>query len=171
MAPMELVDHNALEQQLKDTIQTLTNLMVQVTNYDTTASSTNSTPNASASNNSNNSARSSRDVIANELRTLSANLQAIHARAVATSADRGGGGAALPQIPPELIQYVDNGRNPDIYTREFVELVRRGNQLVRGKQGGFASFRDVLAGEMDKAMPELRDDTARVLAHTRGNRR
>ncbi|OTA59982.1 hypothetical protein K449DRAFT_423644 [Hypoxylon sp. EC38] len=158
MAPIARVDHDALEQQLKDTIQTLTNVMVQVVNYDSTVSSTN--PSASPA------SRSSRDVIANELRTLSSNLQAIHARAIDTSPDR-----ELPHIPPELIQYVDNGRNPDIYTREFVELVRRGNQLARGKQSAFASFRDVLAGEMDKAMPELRDDTASVLANTRGKGR
>ncbi|KAI1417514.1 mediator complex, subunit Med10 [Hypoxylon sp. FL1857] len=165
MAPIARVDHDALEQQLKDTIQTLTNVMVQVTNYDNTSTSTStSAPNAAAAPSS--TSRSSRDVIANELRTLSSNLQAIHARAIDSSPER-----ALPSIPPELIQYVDNGRNPDIYTREFVELVRRGNQLARGKQGAFASFRDVLAGEMDKAMPELRDDTARVLANTRGTKR
>ncbi|KAI0887328.1 mediator complex, subunit Med10 [Annulohypoxylon maeteangense] len=156
MAPMARVDHDALEQQLKDTIQTLTNLMVQVTNYDTTSSSPSPhTPNTRAS---------SRDIVANELRTLSANLQAIHNRALASGTNE------LPRIPPELIQYVDNGRNPDIYTREFVELVRRGNQLARGKQGAFASFRDVLAGEMDKAMPELREDTARVVGNTKGRR-
>ncbi|KAI0131618.1 mediator complex, subunit Med10 [Hypoxylon sp. NC0597] len=160
MAPMTRVDHDALEQQLKDTIQTLTNVMVQVTNYDSTLSASNPNPSTSPA------SRSSRDVIANELRTLSSNLQAIHARAVDPAPDR-----ALPHIPPELIQYVDNGRNPDIYTREFVELVRRGNQLARGKQSAFASFRDVLAGEMDKAMPELRDDTASVVANTRGKRR
>ncbi|KAI2463686.1 mediator complex, subunit Med10 [Annulohypoxylon bovei var. microspora] len=163
MAPLPRVDHDALEQQLKDTIQTLTNIMVQVTNFDATSTSSSSggTPNARAS---------SRDVIANELRTLSSNLQAIHDRAL-PAADGGRSGAEdLPKIPPELIQYVDNGRNPDIYTREFVELVRRGNQLARGKQGAFAAFRDVLAGEMDKAMPELRDDTARVLVNTRGRR-
>ncbi|RWA08722.1 hypothetical protein EKO27_g6358, partial [Xylaria grammica] len=74
----------------------------------------------------------------------------------------------LPQVPPELVQYVDNGRNPDVYTREFVELVRRGNQLMRGKQSAFASFRDVLAGEIENAMPELRDDAARVVAATGG---
>lgn len=48
-----------------------------------------------------------------------------------------------------------------------MEQVRRGNQLARGKQSAFASFRDVLAGEMDKAMPELREDTARVVANTK----
>ncbi len=71
-------------------------------------------------------------------------------------------------MPPELLEYVENGRNPDIYTREFVELVRRGNQLMSGKMHAFASFRDVLAHNMTTAMPELRDDVARVLEATGG---
>ena len=69
-------------------------------------------------------------------------------------------------MPPELVQYVDNGRNPDIYTREFVELVRRGNQLMSGKQTAFARFGKVLASEIESAMPELREDAARVVAAT-----
>jgi hypothetical protein len=55
-------------------------------------------------------------------------------------------------VPPELLEYVENGRNPDIYTREFVELVRRGNQLMRGKTAGFGAFRDVLAADMAAAL-------------------
>ncbi|GAW24558.1 hypothetical protein ANO14919_141450 [Xylariales sp. No.14919] len=145
MAPMPSVDHTVLEQQLKDTIQSLHNIMVQVTAYDATTSSS--------------PARPSRDALAAELTALSRSLQTIHR----TSATR-----TLPQVPPELVQYVDNGRNPDVYTREFVELVRRGNQLMRGKQSAFASFRDVLAGEIENAMPELRDDAARVVAATGG---
>ncbi|RFU71767.1 hypothetical protein TARUN_10495, partial [Trichoderma arundinaceum] len=74
-----------------------------------------------------------------------------------------------PSVPPELLEYVENGRNPDIYTREFVELVRRGNQLMRGKVNAFASFRDVLAEQMSSAMPELREDVARVLEATGGD--
>ncbi len=73
-------------------------------------------------------------------------------------------------MPPELLEYVENGRNPDIYTREFVELVRRGNQLMRGKMHAFGSFRDVLAQNMTTAMPELKDDVDRVLEATGGSR-
>ncbi|KAI0528084.1 transcription factor subunit Med10 of mediator complex-domain-containing protein [Xylaria bambusicola] len=149
MAPMPNVDHNLLEQQLKDTIQSMHNIMVQITAYDSTTSS----PSPSRP-------PTSRDVLAAELTALSRSLQTIYR----TSTTR-----TLPQVPPELVQYVDNGRNPDVYTREFVELVRRGNQLMRGKQSAFASFRDVLAGEIENAMPELRDDAARVVAATRGD--
>ncbi|KAF4580970.1 Mediator of RNA polymerase II transcription subunit 10 [Ophiocordyceps camponoti-floridani] len=74
----------------------------------------------------------------------------------------------LPSVPPELLEYVENGRNPDIYTREFIELVRRGNQLMRGKMLAFAGFRDVLAAEMLAALPELSDDVDRVLDATGG---
>ena len=69
-------------------------------------------------------------------------------------------------MPEVLVQYVENGRNPDIYTREFVELVRRMNQLARGKSHAFASFRDILAAQTVAAMPELRDDVKRVLEAT-----
>jgi mediator of RNA polymerase II transcription subunit 10 len=74
----------------------------------------------------------------------------------------------LPNIPDPLIAYVENGRNPDVYTREMVELVRRMNQLARGKETAFVRFRDVLAREMGTAMPELRADVERVVQATGG---
>lgn len=92
-------------------------------------------------------------------KTLSNSLRTVHRTATDPS-------LTLPQVPPELVQYVEGGRNPDIYTREFVELVRRGNQLVRGKMGAFETFRDVLAAEMSSAMPELKGDIDRVLEAT-----
>lgn len=95
----------------------------------------------------------------NVSKTLSSSLQTVNNTATDPS-------LTLPQVPPELVKYVEGGRNPDIYTREFVELVRRGNQLVRGKMGSFETFRDVLAGEMTSAMPELKGDVDRVLEAT-----
>ncbi|KAL4933683.1 mediator complex subunit NUT2 [Aspergillus undulatus] len=71
-------------------------------------------------------------------------------------------------LPPEIIDYVDASRNPDIYTREFVELVQRGNQDLKGKKEAFASFRDVLAREMRSAMPEVRGEVERVVSATGG---
>lgn len=144
--------------------------MVQVANYDATSPSSlssssppnpNPNPNPTlSSSTSSSSPRPSREIIASELRTLSTNLQAIHALSTSPTS------SSLPSVPPELVQYVDNGRNPDIYTREFVELARRGNQLMRGKQLAFAGFRDVLAAQMDRAMPELRADVRRVVEVT-----
>ncbi|KAL8854845.1 MAG: hypothetical protein Q9221_000351 [Calogaya cf. arnoldii] len=72
--------------------------------------------------------------------------------------------SALPdQIPPEIIDYVDSGRNPDIYTREFVELVQKGNQYLKGKSEAFTGFRDALAEEMVRAWPEIKTSVENVL--------
>ncbi|KAH8176370.1 transcription factor subunit med10 of mediator complex domain-containing protein [Sarocladium implicatum] len=128
---------------LKDIIQDLYQVMVQVSTYDEMG-------------------RPSRDVLQKELTTLSQSLQNLHNQ---TTSD------PLPEIPFELLDYVENGRNPDIYTREFVEMVRRANQNLAGKERAFANFRDTLAGEMERAMPELREDIGRVLEATGGSRR
>lgn len=41
---------------------------------------------------------------------------------------------------------------------------------MKGKQDAFAGFRDVLAGEMGRVLPELRADVGRVLEETGGRR-
>ncbi|KAM0196578.1 hypothetical protein ACHAPI_005753 [Fusarium lateritium] len=141
MAPVDRVNHDALEQQLKDIIQDLYQIMVQVSTYDSVG-------------------RSSREVLINEIKTLSDSLRSLHASAAPPH--------NLPSVPPELLEYVEHGRNPDIYTREFVELVRHGNQLMRGKLNAFGTFRDVLAENITSAMPELRDDVVQVVEATGG---
>lgn len=159
-----------IPEQLKDIIQDLYQIMVQVSTYDSMG-------------------RPSKDVLSNEMcvptgsfnlnslyipisfaavltkhnsKSLSRSLQTLHTTASPPH--------VLPSVPPELLEYVENGRNPDIYTREFVELVRRGNQLMRGKMHAFGSFRDVLAQNMATAMPELRDDVVQVLEATGSSR-
>jgi mediator of RNA polymerase II transcription subunit 10 len=71
-------------------------------------------------------------------------------------------------IPPEVIDYVANGRNPDIYTREFVENVQRGNQVLNGKMQAFGSFAEIYARETKSAMPEMADDMDRLMEHSGG---
>lgn len=73
------------------------------------------------------------------------------------------------QIPPDVIEYVQEGRNPDIYTREFVELAMRHNQRLRGKMDAYAAFRDVFAREIVGAVPVLRREVEGVLVHTGGD--
>jgi mediator of RNA polymerase II transcription subunit 10 len=72
------------------------------------------------------------------------------------------------QIPPEVIEYVQDGRNPDIYTREFVELGMKNNQRLKGKADAFAAFRDVLGGEIAGAIPELEGAVKTVVEATGG---
>ncbi|KAH9839671.1 mediator of RNA polymerase II transcription subunit 10 [Teratosphaeria destructans] len=72
------------------------------------------------------------------------------------------------QIPVEVIEYVEGSRNPDIYTREFVELVMRLNQELKGKSQAFASFRDILGREMASAIPEIQTEVRQVVQSTGG---
>lgn len=66
-------------------------------------------------------------------------------------------------VPPEVIDYVANGRNPDIYNREFVENVQRGNQVLNGKMRAYGSFAEIYARETKMALPELAADMDRVM--------
>ncbi|KAK3322597.1 putative mediator of RNA polymerase II transcription subunit [Apodospora peruviana] len=141
MAPVN-PELNHVQENVKNVIQDLYQVMGQVANYDSAG-------------------RPSKEALAHDLSTLDSSLQQVYRRATTSSSNS-------PLIPEPLIQYVENGRNPDIYTREFVELVRRLNQLARGKMHAFRTFRDVLAHEMDAALPELRDDTRRVVEATGG---
>ncbi|KAL0256966.1 RNA polymerase II mediator complex subunit [Diplodia seriata] len=81
---------------------------------------------------------------------------------------REAGGLTL-HIPPDIISYVENGRNPDIYTREFAELVQKNNQKLKGKSEAFAQFRDILASKIITAFPEMEQDAKRIVSNTGGN--
>ncbi|GMM30228.1 mediator complex subunit [Martiniozyma asiatica (nom. inval.)] len=61
-------------------------------------------------------------------------------------------------IPIDIIQYIEDGRNPDIYTREFVEVVRKVNQFLNGKSLGLEKFKDSLALQICTEFPELASD-------------
>ncbi|EAS32832.3 RNA polymerase II mediator complex protein Nut2 [Coccidioides immitis RS] len=115
-----------------------------------------------------------------KLKSLTVSLQTLSAHAapdpsyVQSPPSRTGLSPADPpvqsiQLPPEIIDYVDAARNPDIYTREFVELVQKSNQELKGKMEAFASFRDVLAKEMASAMPECKKEVERVVKATGGS--
>ncbi|KAL9101788.1 MAG: hypothetical protein Q9163_002984 [Psora crenata] len=72
--------------------------------------------------------------------------------------------SALPtMIPPEIITYIEDGRNPDIYTREFVELVQKSNMYLKGKSDAFRGFRDVLAEEIVAGEVGSRDEVEKIL--------
>lgn len=71
-------------------------------------------------------------------------------------------------IPEEIVQYVEASRNPDIYTREFVELVMRYNQQHKGRSEAFAQFRDILGQRMMAGIPEIRNEVRQVVEATGG---
>lgn len=73
------------------------------------------------------------------------------------------------ELPPEILDYVDGSRNPDIYNREFVEVVQRGNANLKGKADAFASFSDIFAEELKAAKPECAHEVDRILSATGRN--
>ena len=66
-------------------------------------------------------------------------------------------------IPPEIIDYVEEGRNPDIYTREFVEQVQKLNMVLKGQSEAFKGFRDLLAEEIVTAGMGSQEEVDQVL--------
>ncbi|KAL1931535.1 hypothetical protein VTP01DRAFT_9678 [Rhizomucor pusillus] len=60
-------------------------------------------------------------------------------------------------IPEEVINYVEHGRNPDIFTQAFVERTASENQYTNGKIKAVEEFRSLLADEFAKSFPDLYD--------------
>ncbi|EHY52492.1 hypothetical protein ABEF92_006113 [Exophiala dermatitidis] len=69
------------------------------------------------------------------------------------------------QIAPEIVDYVDDGRNPDIFTRDFVENVQRGNAVINGKQHAFAEFAKIYAKALKEGIPGVASQVDKVLAN------
>jgi len=88
-----------------------------------------------------------------EIRTLVQNLQSL-----SLTAQR------LPtHLPLDVIRYVEGSRNPDIYTREMVELCMRYNQEQKGRAEAYSSFRDILASKIAVGIPDIKDDVKAVV--------
>ncbi|KAF7722849.1 RNA polymerase II mediator complex subunit [Apophysomyces ossiformis] len=62
-------------------------------------------------------------------------------------------------VPEEVINYVEQGRNPDIFTQGFVERAASENQFTHGKIKAVDEFRQRLSEEFAKSFPDLYDNT------------
>ncbi|KAK9383026.1 transcription factor subunit Med10 of mediator complex-domain-containing protein [Kockiozyma suomiensis] len=69
-------------------------------------------------------------------------------------------------VPREIIQYIEDGRNPKVYTREFVELLSKQNQFVNGKMHAMRDFRDELAEQIKQTYPELTKEVDLAIENT-----
>ena len=63
---------------------------------------------------------------------------------------------------------VEDSRNPDIYTRDLVELVMRYNQQLKGRSEAFGNFRDILGQAMVAGIPEIKEDVRKVVQASGG---
>ena len=89
-----------------------------------------------------------RDVLVNKMQELS---QSLHQLARESSNNT----ITNTFVPPEVVDYLDDGRNPDIYRRDLVEVVQRGNAVLNGKMNAFGSFSKIFADDLRKMGPEM----------------
>lgn len=73
--------------------------------------------------------------------------------------------STLP-VPLDVLQYIEDGRNPNVYTREFVEATKKSNQHLRGKMVAFKQLRDILGGLIEGEFPELKEDIEDIYKRT-----
>ena len=67
------------------------------------------------------------------------------------------------RIAPEVIDYVEDGRNPDIFTRDFVDLVLRGNAVFNGKREAFRNFSQVFAKALSDNFDGMDDEIDMIM--------
>lgn len=69
------------------------------------------------------------------------------------------------RIPIDLLRYVDEGGNPDLYTKEMFKAAVRDNQLVKGKVTAVKSLYDSILTEVEALNPDATEDYKRMMAH------
>lgn len=72
-------------------------------------------------------------------------------------------------VPLEVLQYIEEGRNPDVYTREFVEAIRRSNQYQRAKMHGLKQLRNTLADKIVEEFPDMELQVKDIIRRTNSN--
>ncbi|XP_071785894.1 mediator of RNA polymerase II transcription subunit 10-like [Asterias amurensis] len=58
------------------------------------------------------------------------------------------------QVPLEVFDYIDQGRNPQLYTKDCMEKAVIKNEQVKGKIETFSKFKKSLITELNKMFPE-----------------
>ncbi|CAD5175300.1 mediator of RNA polymerase II transcription subunit 10b [Musa acuminata AAA Group] len=58
------------------------------------------------------------------------------------------------QVPMEVVNLIDDGKNPDEFTRDVINSCIAKNQITKGKTDAFKSLRKHLLEELDQAFPD-----------------
>ncbi|KAL8604012.1 Mediator of RNA polymerase II transcription subunit 10 [Nucella lapillus] len=56
-------------------------------------------------------------------------------------------------VPLEVFDYIDQGRNPNLYTRDCLEKALTKNEQVKGKVDNLKKFKALLIVELNKVFP------------------
>ncbi|XP_022648299.1 mediator of RNA polymerase II transcription subunit 10-like [Varroa jacobsoni] len=57
------------------------------------------------------------------------------------------------QVPLEVCDYIDEGRNPQLYTKDCMEKALAKNEQVKGKIDAYRRFKALLIVELNKVFP------------------
>lgn len=57
------------------------------------------------------------------------------------------------QLPIEVFEYIDSGKNPQFYTKDFMERALVKNEQVKGKIDYYKTFKNTLVEELKKVFP------------------
>ncbi|KAM3353398.1 hypothetical protein ACQJBY_024513 [Aegilops geniculata] len=58
------------------------------------------------------------------------------------------------QVPMEIVNLIDDGKNPDEFTRDVLNSCIAKNQITKGKTDAFKSLRKHLLEELEEAFPD-----------------
>jgi len=56
-------------------------------------------------------------------------------------------------VPLEVFEYIDEGRNPQLYTKDCMEKALTKNEQVKGKNDAFRKFRAHMLVELSQVFP------------------
>ncbi|CAM8986695.1 unnamed protein product [Rhodiola kirilowii] len=58
------------------------------------------------------------------------------------------------QVPVEVLNLIDDGKNPDEFTRDVINVCITKNQITKGKTDALKGFRKHLLEELEEAFPD-----------------
>ncbi|RZF39394.1 mediator of RNA polymerase II transcription subunit 10 [Nilaparvata lugens] len=56
-------------------------------------------------------------------------------------------------VPLEVFDYIDNGRNPQLYTKDCIEKALTKNEQVKGKIDAYKKFKGQMLVELNNVFP------------------
>ena len=58
------------------------------------------------------------------------------------------------EVPMDVFSYIDEGKNPQLYTKDCLEKALAQNKQVKGKIDSYKNFKTELVEELSKAFPK-----------------
>ncbi|KAG0093637.1 Mediator of RNA polymerase II transcription subunit 10 [Podila epicladia] len=66
-------------------------------------------------------------------------------------------------VPMEVLSFIEDGKNPDLFTKSFIECVAGENQFTNGKITAMKSFESSLTQNLGAVFPEEMDEYQDIL--------